>query len=115
MLLLTPALVFAGSLVSFAQPEGEPVTVEGEVIDLWCYLESGQHGAEHKTCAFNCAELGNPIGIVTDAGEVYVIMGIENKQPGRDVLLQKMAEVVTVQGTLVRKGGTQAIYVSSVK
>ena len=34
---------------------------------------------------------------------------------GKDVLIEKMAESVTVEGTLVKKGGTQVIYVSAVK
>ena len=35
--------------------------------------------------------------------------------PPEIVLIDKMAETVTVEGTLVKKGGTQVIYVSSVK
>ena len=43
------------------------------------------------------------------------MMGIKDHQPGKDVLISKMAETVTVEGTLVKKGGIQVIYVSSVK
>src|SRR2546422_5865804 len=98
-----------------AQPKGEEVTVKGEVIDLWCYLEGGDHGADHKDCAIMCAKAGNPIGILDAKGNVYVAMGIKDHQPGRDVLVDKMAETVTVTGTLVKKGGIQVIYVKSVK
>ena len=62
-----------------------------------------------------CAKAGNPIGLVTEKDEVYVMMGVKDHQPGKDVLIDKMAETVTVEGTLVKKGGTQVIYVSSVK
>ena len=99
----------------FAEPKGEEVTVKGEVIDLWCYLEGDDHGADHKDCAVMCAKAGNPIGILDAKGNVYVAMGIKEHQPGRDVLIDKMAETVTVTGTLVKKGGTQVIYVKSVK
>src|SRR2546425_7302932 len=98
-----------------AQPKGDAVTLKGEVVDLWCYLEGGDHGAGHKECAVSCAKAGNPIGLVTEKGDIYVMMGIKDHQPGKDVLISKMAETVTVEGTLVRKGGTQVIYVSSVK
>lgn len=104
-----------GSLVAFATPQGDAVKVKGEVVDLWCYLEGGDHGADHKECAINCAKAGNPIGLLTDKGEIYVMMGIEDHQPDRDVLITKMADKVTVEGTLVKKGGIQVIYVSSVK
>ena len=105
-------------LVVFAalgQPKGPKVTVKGEVVDLWCYLEDGSHGADHKACAVTCAEAGNPIGIVDAKGNVYVAMGIKDHQPGREVLVEKMAQTVTVTGTLVKKGGTQVIYVTEVK
>jgi hypothetical protein len=100
---------------TFAEPQGETVKVKGEVIDLWCYLEGGDHGTEHKSCAVGCAKAGNPIGLLTEKGEVYVMMGMKDHQPGKDVLIEKMAATVTVQGTLVKKGGTQVIYVSAVK
>src|SRR6476659_8178552 len=109
------ALLLVGVMFAFAQPKGDAVTLKGEVIDLWCYLEGGDHGAEHKQCAVECAKAGNPIGLVTEKGDVYVLMGIKDHQPGKEVLIDKMAETVTVEGTLVKKGGTQVIYVSAVK
>ena len=102
-------------LAAFGQPKGAKISVKGEVVDLWCYLEGGDHGAKHKDCAVACAKAGNPIGIVTPKGDVYVAMGIKDHQPGREVLIGKMAQNVTVTGTLVKKGGTQVIYVTSVK
>jgi hypothetical protein len=108
-------LLLLGVTPTFAEPQGETVKVKGEVIDLWCYLEGGDHGAEHKSCAVSCAKAGNPIGLLTEKGEVYVMMGIKDHQPGKDVLIEKMAGTVTVEGTLVKKGGTQVIYVSAVK
>ena len=112
---IAPALLVLGVWLAFGQPKGDTVTVKGEVVDLWCYLEGGDHGADHKECAVSCAKAGNPIGLVTEKGDIYVMMGIKDHQPGKDVLISKMAETVTVEGTLVRKGGTQVIYVSSVK
>ena len=109
------ALVFAQAAASIAQPKGPKVTVKGEVVDLWCYLEGGDHGAKHKACSTACAKAGNPIGILDAKGNLYVAMGIKDHQPAKDVLINKMNENVTVSGTLVKKGGTQAIYVSSVK
>ena len=111
----TSVLLGLGTLSAFAQPKGETVKVKGEVVDLWCYLEGGDRGADHKQCAISCAKAGNPIGLVTDKDDVYVMMGLKDHQPGRELLLEKMAETVTVEGTLVKKGGVQVIYVSSVK
>ena len=115
VLFVAPALLVLGVWLAFGQPKGETVTVKGEVVDLWCYLEGGDHGADHKKCAVACAKAGNPIGLVTEKDEVYVMMGLKDHQPGKDVLIDKIAETVTVEGTLVKKGGVQVIYVSSVK
>ena len=104
-----------GLFAALGQPKGQKVTVKGEVVDLWCYLEDGSHGTEHKACALECEKAGNPIGIVDAKGKVYVAMGIKDHQPGREVLLEKMAQSVTVTGILVKKGGTQVIYVESVQ
>ena len=103
------------AVVVLAQPKGDTVKVKGEVVDLWCYLEGGDRGADHKACAVTCAKAGNPIGLLTEKGELYVMMGIKDHQPGREVLIDKMADTVTVEGTLVKKGGVQVIYVSDVK
>ncbi len=108
-------LVSVGVLIALAQPKGETVKVKGEVVDLWCFLEGGDRGADHKQCAISCAKAGNPIGLVTEKDEVYVMMGLKDHQPGKEVLIDKMADTVTVEGTLVKKGGIQVIYVSSVK
>ena len=81
------ALLVVGIAVVFAQPKGDTVKVKGEVVDLWCYLEGGDHGAEHKSCVFSCAKAGNPIGLVTENSEVYVMMGIKDhhQQPKASV------------------------------
>ena len=109
------ALLFAGAWITFAEPKGDEITVKGEVVDLWCYLEGGDHGAEHKDCATMCAKAGNPIGILDEKGNLYVAMGLKEHQPGKDLLSDKMANTVTIEGILVKKGGTQVIYIASVK
>src|SRR5437773_346822 len=68
---------------ALAQPKGPKITVKGEVVDLWCYLEGGDHGAKHKACSTACAKAGNPIGILDSKGNLYVAMGIKDHQPAK--------------------------------
>jgi hypothetical protein len=112
---LGATVMFAGSVWAAEQAKGEAITATGEVVDLWCYLDHEGRGAKHKECAVTCAKAGNPIGLVTEKADVYVLMGGEKHQPGSAVALDKMAETVTVAGTLIKKGGVQAIYVTEVK
>jgi hypothetical protein len=98
-----------------AQPKGTKVRVTGEVVDLWCYLEGGDRGAAKRECATACAKAGNPIGILDTKGNLYVTAGMQDHQPGREVLIDKMSQNVSATGTLVKKGGVQMLYVESVK
>jgi hypothetical protein len=109
------AVLLLVDVSAIGQPKGPSMTVTGEVVDLWCYLEGGDHGPSHKECSTACAKAGDPIGLVDAKGNIYVTAGIEDHQPARDVLIDKMNQQVTVTGTLVKKGGTQMLYVKSVK
>src|SRR6266478_2648354 len=114
-LVLCVAIVLSTVSMVMAEPKGPTVTVKGEAVDLWCYMEGGDHGPAHKTCATACAKAGNPIGIVDSKGDIYLTAGLQDHQPARELLLSKMSEDVTVTGTLVNKGGTKMLFVKSVQ
>src|SRR5262245_19774063 len=114
-ILTAVVVVGALSLTLLAQPKGERVTVTGEVVDMWCYLEGGDRGPAKKACATACAKAGNPIGILDAKGHLHVAAGLKDHQSAQALLLDKMSTDVTVTGTLVTKGGVQMLYVDSVK
>jgi hypothetical protein len=109
--LLTSLLLISSAL---AQPKGKTVAATGELVDMWCYFEGGDHGPSHKACSTACAKAGNPIGLLQKNGQVYVLAGMQDHQPAKDVLVNHMNEMVTVKGTLVSKGGVNMLYVTSV-
>jgi hypothetical protein len=109
---LVCVLSFAAPL---AQPKGERLTVSGEVVEMWCYLEAGDRGAAKKACATACARAGNPIALVDDRGELYLLAGLKSHQPAQELLLDLMSERVTVTGTLVKNPAAQMIYIDSVR
>jgi hypothetical protein len=100
--------------VAMAQPKGKTITATGELVDMWCYFEGGDHGPQHKACSTACARAGNPIGLLQKNGQVYVLAGMKDHQPAKDLLAGHMNENVSVKGTLVSKGGVNMLYVSSV-
>ena len=118
LLLVLFTTVLAGIFTTdapMAQPKGEPVTVTGEVIEMWCFLEAGDRGAAKKACATACAKAGNPIALIDDKGELYVLAGLKSHQPAQELLLDKMSERVTVTGVLVKNPKAQMIYIESVR
>ena len=106
------------SAITGKQPiKGEPVSVKAEVIDLSCYLQVGKHGDKHRDCGQKCARNGQPIGLLLEDGTVYMVID-EEHDPRRDgltelrkELVENMANVVTVHGTLTEVEGQKAIYV----
>jgi len=106
--------IFTTSVLT-AQPKGERVTVTGEVVEMWCYLEAGDRGASKKACATACAKAGNPIALVDEKGQLFVLAGLKSHQPAQELLLDKMSERVTVTGTLVKNPNAQMIYIDTVR
>ena len=104
-----------GSAHAADQKKSETITVKGEVVDLWCYIDHEGHGEKHKGCAIACVKAGNPIGLAAEDGKLYILMGSEKHQPGSAVALDKMADTVTVTGELIKKGGLKAIYIKEIK
>jgi hypothetical protein len=100
--------------VALAGPKGKNITATGELVDMWCYFEAGDHGPQHKACSTACAKAGNPIGLLQKNGQVYVLAGMKDHQPAKELLVNHMNEHAAVKGTLVSKGGVNMLYVSSV-
>jgi hypothetical protein len=97
---------------------GKVVTVVGEIIDLSCYLQLGKYGAKHRDCGQKCLKNGQPIGLLTKEGKVYMLME-EEHDPRRDGLtnfrqaaIENMAYIMEVTGTLSEVDGQRAIYVT---
>ncbi|MDX2168531.1 MAG: hypothetical protein SF182_15760 [Deltaproteobacteria bacterium] len=93
----------------------EAITVSGEVIDVSCYLSQGSKGKRHKQCAELCAKKGLPIGVLTDAGDVYLLIEDHDAPEGYTAAKGLAGERVTVTGKKFAKGGVQSVLVADVK
>src|SRR5260370_1039338 len=84
---------------------GKIVTLVGEIIDISCYTSLGKHGTKHRDCGQKCLKNGQPIGLLTKDGTVYLLME-EEHDPGRDGItnfrqaaIENMAYVMKVNST----------------
>jgi hypothetical protein len=102
--------LLAGSAVSMVS--AEVATIKGEVVDQQCFLKDKSRGADHKDCATGCAKKGNPVAIVTEAGDVYTITGsyAANKNAK---LIDFVSKTVEAKGEVTEKDGKKTIDVSS--
>jgi hypothetical protein len=97
---------------------GKVVTLVGEIVDYSCYLQVGKHGGKHRDCGQKCLRNGQPIGLLTKEGKLYLLME-EEHDPRRDGLttfrqaaIDNMAYVMEVTGTMSEVDGQRAVYVT---
>lgn len=89
--------------------EGKAVTLEGEVLDMYCYMKHPKigQGEEHTKCAKTCIRKGMPIGFLAD-GEVYLILGKEHES-AKDIVVDFAGSQARLTGTLVEHDGVKSI------
>jgi hypothetical protein len=93
----------------------EEVTVQGEIVDLACYMAKGSKGPSHKACAQMCAKKGVPIGVLTDGGEVLLLLDDHNNPDPYEATKKLAGERVEVSGKKYGKQGVTSIVVGAVK
>ncbi|HYZ84068.1 MAG TPA: hypothetical protein VE621_06680 [Bryobacteraceae bacterium] len=119
----TPSQPWSATTVA-ASVDGKPnpakiTTQVGEIVDFSCYLQVGKHGEKHRSCGSKCAQNGEPVGLLTKDGTLYMLMA-EEHDPRRDgqtqaefrkAMADHMAHIVEVTGTESGFAGYKAIYV----
>jgi len=106
-----------GAAVAGKTNPAKVATVTGEIIDFSCYLQIGKHGEKHRSCGQKCFTNGQPIGLLTEDGSMYMLME-EEHDPRRDGLtdfrkaaIEHTAHIMEVSGTVSEHGGYKALYV----
>lgn len=109
----------------YNSPEGRTwITVSGEVIDVFCYLDRGFTGDVHRECAIICIKGGMPMGLLTKDGQVYLLMkhhdwamdaSITTYEKPYNQLIEWAARQVQVGGFLIQRKGLKGIEVMQSK
>ncbi len=93
----------------------DDVTVQGEVVDMACYMSKGSKGAAHKPCAQLCAKKGVPVGLLTDAGELYLLLDDHNDPDPYEAAKKLAGERAEIVGKKYVKQGVAGIIVGTAK
>ena len=107
-----------GAAVDGKANPAKVTTLVGEIVDFSCYLQIGKHGEKHRACGQKCFNSGQPIGLLTSDGALYMLME-EEHDPRRDGLtnfrqaaVEHTAHIMEVSGTLSEHAGYKALYVT---
>lgn len=99
--------------------QGHSVTLTGEVLDLSCYLQMGKRGESHRACGALCVANGEPAGLLTKEGKVYMLVA-EQHHPRRDgqvtlakEMSAKMGDTITVSGMLMTHGTIPTLFIEA--
>ncbi len=107
-----------GAAVDGKPNPGVVKTLVGEIVDFSCYLQIGKHGEKHRACGQKCFTNGQPIGLLTKDGNLYMLME-EEHDPRRDALTDfrkaatdHVAHIMEVSGTLSSHASYKALFVT---
>lgn len=108
-----------GALGAFAMLLGSAVraadeaVVEGEIVDLACFIPRGEkgRGPDHQECAEMCAEGGQPLGILIDGKDVLLLVEDHAKPAPYGKVKELAGKNARVGGQKVSRAGINALVV----
>ena len=95
--------------------EGEAFSVEGEIVDMACYVSSGAKGPDHAGCAKSCVKGGQPMGLLSDDGTLYLLYASHKDGAPFEAAKDHAGSKVQISGKLSTQAGIKGIEVNSVK
>jgi hypothetical protein len=109
------SILLGAAVAGTAMADGDEVTVRGEILDLACYIGHGATGEEHAPCAVKCVKGGQPMGLLSADGKVYLLVANHNDAAAFEQAKELAGKQVELQGTSMSRDGIQAVEVRSVK
>jgi hypothetical protein len=91
------------------------MTAVGEIVDTGCYLGHGASGAKHAQCAQLCISKGMPMGLLTAAGDLYLLTPPHDSMVAYKKTKDWAGKKVEVSGTMSERNGMKSIEVASAK
>ncbi len=91
-----------------AQTDG---TWKGEIVDMSCYISSGAKGADHAECAKSCVKSGQPMGLLTEDGKLYLLAKDRGDDSPYEELKDLAGEQAEVKGTMTERDGVAMVVV----
>jgi hypothetical protein len=93
---------------------GQPSTVNGELVETFCWATQVSGGPSHSGCAMECARRGIPIAIVDErTHRAFVLLPDRGKAALPPGLFAAMGHQVTIHGEIFMRGGSQFAMVRS--
>ena len=109
-LLTLPVVVFATG-----DDAHREVNLQGEVLDLACYVAHGASGEDHVECAKMCVKNGQPMGLLASDGTAYLLYAGHDDATAYEETKTFAGKKVDIRGKEATRGGIKGIEVRVVK
>lgn len=97
---------------------GKEISVQGELVDMSCYMAHEGKGPKHSECAKMCVLGGAPLGLLAKDGTVYLLVDDHSSAKAKKpyaAARKLVAENVKLSGDLHERGGLKTIVVEKVE
>lgn len=97
---------------------GKEITVQGELVDMSCYMAHEGKASKHAACAKMCVMGGAPLGLHAKDGTVYLLVDDHSSAKAKKPYAEAkklVAESVKLSGDLHERGGMKTIVVEKVE
>ena len=122
----TTILFVASALVLFAgtgailadEDHGEEhgkMTVQGEILDMACYVAHEAKGPDHAGCAKRCVKGGQPMGLLAKDGTVYLLYASHEDGSAFEKAKEHAGQNVEITGVAATQAGIKGLEVHGVK
>ena len=87
--------------------------MQGEIVELPCYMVTGARNTAYHACAFACTRKAVPIGIATDSGELFLLLTESNNPEPYEAAQQLAGGRAQLTGRVISKRGVASLIVES--
>ena len=91
------------------------ITVQGEILDMSCYVAHEAKGPEHAGCAKRCVKGGQPMGLLAEDGTVYLLYANHEDGSSFEQAKEYAGQKVELTGVTATQAGIKGIEVHGVK
>ena len=91
------------------------MTLQGEILDMACYVAHEAKGPDHAACAKRCVKGGQPMGLLADDGTVYLLYANHKDGSAFEAAKEHAGEKVEITGVAASQAGIRGLEVTSVK
>ena len=109
-------IVAAVAVVTAVPALADEMTLTGELVDHACFMRSPEDGtgSSHTACAESCARSGQPVALVTEKGDVYMLAG-QVAADNNAALVPHMSHTVEATGEITEADGVKTLTTDAVE